>query len=154
VLFRSEVELSIRYRNQVAEIRVRDTGVGIPENELERIFKPFERIRFPGAPVVNGTGLGLTITKLLVDIMGGDLVVSANLGGGVTFSVWLMLSHVYQMQAEAAKEEKIYGYDGPERSILIVDDDPAHRGLIHDLLAPIGFSVVEAPDAEVCLNLL
>lgn len=149
-----EVELSIRYRNQVAEIRVRDTGVGIPENELERIFKPFERIRFPGAPVVNGTGLGLTITKLLVDIMGGDLVVSANLGGGVTFSVWLMLSHVYQMQAEAAKEEKIYGYDGPERSILIVDDDPAHRGLIHDLLAPIGFSVVEAPDAEVCLNLL
>lgn len=150
---KGEVELSIRYRNQVAEIRVRDTGVGIPENELERIFKPFERIRLPGAPVVSGTGLGLTITKLLVDIMGGDLVVTANPNGGVTFSVWLMLAHVYQMPSEVVKE-KIYGYMGQKRSLLIVDDDPAHRGLMHDLLAPLGFTVVEAPDAESCLSVL
>ena len=149
-----EVELSVRYRNQVAEIRVRDTGIGIPESELERIFKPFERIRLPGAPVVNGTGLGLTITKLLVDIMGGDLTVSANNGGGVTFSVWLMLARVFQRESEVVKVKKIYGYEGPKRSLLVVDDDAAHRGLMHDLLNPLGFVVVEVPDAEACLNVI
>lgn len=149
-----EVELSIRYRNQVAEIRVRDTGVGIPENELERIFKPFERIRLPGTPVVSGTGLGLTITKLLVDIMGGDLTVTANDAGGVTFSVWLMLAHVFQQRSEVVKAKRIYGYEGRKRSLLVVDDDAAHRGLMHDLLSPLDFVVVEVPDAEACLNVI
>ena len=149
-----EVELSIRYRNQVAEIRVRDTGVGIPESELERIFKPFERIRLPGRPAVSGTGLGLTITKLLVDIMGGDLTVTANGDGGTTFSVWLMLARVFQRQAEAAKIKKIHGYEGAKRSLLVVDDDAAHRGLMQDLLNPLGFVVVEVPDAEACLNVI
>jgi signal transduction histidine kinase/purine-cytosine permease-like protein/FixJ family two-component response regulator len=151
---KGEVELSVRYRNQVAEICVRDTGIGIPENEVERIFKPFERIRLPGAPAVSGTGLGLTITRLLVDIMGGDLTVTSNPNGGVTFTVWLMLSHVYTPEVDTAKVNRIYGYAGPKRTILIVDDDPAHRGLMHDLLNPLGFIVVEVPDAESCLQVV
>lgn len=151
---RGEVEFSIRYRNQVAEINIRDTGIGIPKEECERIFKPFERIRLPGAPVVNGTGLGLTITRLLVDIMGGDLSIQHNPTNGVTFTLWLMLAHVYQAHQDSAKVKKIYGYEGAKKSLMIVDDDAAHRGLMHDLLTPLGFVVIESPDGLACLNTL
>ena len=67
-----KVGLEVRYRNQVAEFVVWDTGIGISESDVERIFKPFERVREPGMAPVSGTGLGLTITRLLVEIMGGD----------------------------------------------------------------------------------
>ncbi|HBP91752.1 MAG TPA: hypothetical protein DD710_04245, partial [Alcanivorax sp.] len=51
--------MHIRYRNQVAEFTIRDTGVGIAEEDQQRIFRPFERVRKPGMPAVHGTGLGL-----------------------------------------------------------------------------------------------
>jgi CheY-like chemotaxis protein/anti-sigma regulatory factor (Ser/Thr protein kinase) len=150
---RGEVRLSLRYRNQVAEFRVVDTGIGIPEDEFERIFKPFERVRRPGGPAVAGTGLGLTITRLLADIMGGEIAVKNNPEGGVTFTVWLMLSSVDTPSRQELKPRHVYGYEGRKRSLLVVDDDPSHRGLIGDLLTPLGFGVVEAPDAEACLDM-
>ena len=145
------VKLSLSYRNQVAVFKVIDTGIGIPEEELQRIFKPFERVRRPGSPAVPGTGLGLAITRLLADIMGGDIVVKNNEGGGVTFTVWLMLSPVYDTVSKAPTSKQIYGYSGERKSIMVVDDDPTHRGLVGDLLTPLGFNIVEARDAEDCL---
>ena len=71
---RGSVSLTLRYRSQVAEFTVRDSGEGIAEENIERIFRPFERIRLPGESRV-GTGLGLTITRLLTEIMGGDISV-------------------------------------------------------------------------------
>ena len=149
-----EVRLSISYRNQVAEIKVADTGVGIPEEEMERIFKPFERVRRPGAPSASGTGLGLTITRLLADIMGGDIAVKNNPDGGVTFTVWLMLSHVVGGVQKPPKPRHISGYHGPSKSVMVVDDDATHRGLVGDLLTPLKFHVVEATDAQMCLAML
>ncbi len=152
---RGAIDFSIRYRNEVAEIRIRDTGVGIPVEEMERIFRPFERIRLPGVPATNGTGLGLTITRLLVDIMGGDINVQQNPdGAGVTFSVSLMLARVFRPQQQVVQVRRIYGYEGHVRTLMVVDDDAAHRGLLHELLAPLGFVVVEAPDAFACLNVV
>lgn len=149
-----EVKLSVKYRNQVAEFKISDTGIGIHEDEFERIFKPFERVRRPGNPAVAGTGLGLTITRLLVEIMGGDISVKNNNQGGTTFTVWLMLSRVEEPSQEELKPKQIYGYEGEKRSIMVVDDDATHRGLIGDLLLPLGFIVVEAPDAEACLDMI
>ncbi len=67
--------LIVRYRSQVAEFEVSDTGIGIHQSDLERIFEPFERGRDPAVRALPGTGLGLTITKLLTQIMGGELLV-------------------------------------------------------------------------------
>ena len=149
-----EVSFNVSYRNQVAEFIISDSGIGIPEDELERIFRPFERVRRPDMPSVLGTGLGLTITRLLTDIMGGDIEVKNKPEGGVTFTVWLALSHVYEPEIAPIKPRQISGYSGDKRSIMIVDDDPTHRGLIGDLLSPLGFAVIEAHDAEACLKML
>lgn len=148
------VELSIRYRNQVAEFKVVDTGVGIPESEMERIFRPFERVRLPDAPAVMGTGLGLTITRLLVDIMGGNIEVKNNPRHGVTFTVQLALSQSYKSDTQGRKTKEIVGYEGERISVLVVDDDASHRGLINHFLTPLGFSVVEAQNANDCLQML
>lgn len=148
-----EVSLTVKYKNQVAEIEVKDSGIGIPENEIERIFRPFERITRHDVPPTSGTGLGLTITKLLTDIMGGEIQVRNNPEGGTIFTVWLMLSDVITPDSEAKSNRKIYGYKGKQRIITVVDDDPAHRGLISDILTPLGFFVLEATSGKDCLSM-
>lgn len=146
------VTFSLRYRNQVAEFSITDSGVGIPEEEMERIFRPFERLRRPGMPSVAGTGLGLTITRLLTDIMGGDITVKNNEQGGTTFTVWLMLSPIMSPMLDRDLSRPVFGYEGERRSLMIVDDDASHRGLLSDILSPLGFTVLESPDADSCLS--
>lgn len=147
------VTLNFRYRNQVAEFTIRDTGVGIDEEDMQRIFRPFERVRKPGVPAVHGTGLGLTITKLLTDIMGGDLQVSSQPGMGSEFRLSVMLSSAPRGEPERTPDRPVDGYLGDRRTLLVVDDDPSHRGLISDMLTPLGFQVIEAPDGQTGLAL-
>ncbi|ANF59141.1 hybrid sensor histidine kinase/response regulator [Halotalea alkalilenta] len=150
---RGKVTLSFRYRNQVAEFTVKDTGIGIAEEDMQRIFRPFERIRKPGVPAVNGTGLGLTITQLLTGIMGGDLQVSSQPGKGSEFRLSVMLSSFTQGTQPRASDRPIDGYSGERKTLLVIDDDPTHRGLISDMLTPLGFQVIEAPDGRCGLDL-
>ncbi len=147
------IDFTVRYRNQVAEFCVRDTGAGIPSEELERIFRPFERLTDSHGPQVPGTGLGLTITRLLTDIMGGELGVSSQPGSGSEFRVSLMLSPVAGREA-AIEERTVWGYEGPEKTLIVVDDEPTHRGLLQDTLQPLGFKVIQASDGPTCLDML
>ncbi|BCD96540.1 ATP-binding protein [Marinagarivorans cellulosilyticus] len=150
------IEFTVRYRNQVAEFCIKDTGIGIPASEYERIFKPFERVRLPGVPQVTGTGLGLTITRLLIDIMGGELRLEPNKKStinkqyisGTVFTVSLMLSSADHHTPESAPSKIITGFEGGTKKLLILDDDPFHRGLVFETLTPLGFTVFEAPDIE------
>ena len=148
-----QVPLTFRYRNQVAEFSIADTGVGIDEEDLQRIFRPFERVRKPGIPSVHGTGLGLTITKLLADIMGGDIQVSSTPGQGSEFRLSVMLSRLNGPDPVHQERSPVIGYTGERKSLLIIDDDPSHRGLISDLLTPLGFVLNEAPDGETGMQL-
>ncbi|MFT5117056.1 MAG: signal transduction histidine kinase/FixJ family two-component response regulator [Kiritimatiellia bacterium] len=145
-----EVSFALRYRNQVAEFIVEDTGSGISNEDLERIFKPFERV---GQTNVSGTGLGLTIVHLLADIMGGDVSVTSHLGKGSTFAVSLMLSSIDSVVTTPAIQSPIIAYDGGAKTIFVVDDQAMHRSLMNDLLTPLGFIIVEAPNAKTCLQL-
>ncbi len=142
------VSLTLRYRNQVADITVKDTGEGIADENLDRIFRPFERIRSPGQNRA-GTGLGLTITRLLTEIMGGDISVISKPGDGSTFKVSLMLSSLHNASPRSisAPARRIYGYHGPRQKILIVDDDLSHRQVIRAMLSPLGFEVSDTGNA-------
>ena len=85
------VHLRLSWRSEVAEFTVQDTGIGIGATDIERIFEPFVRLDGPtnSAP---GVGLGLTITRLLTQIMGGELSVTSTPGQGSSFTVRLHLS--------------------------------------------------------------
>ncbi|MGB3623488.1 response regulator [Ketobacter sp. MCCC 1A13808] len=148
------VELQVRYRNQVAEFRVVDSGVGISDTDIETIFKPFERIYQPGIAPIPGTGLGLTITRLLTEIMGGEISVRSNPGTGSTFTVSLMLSRIDNPSFEPTLEQKVRGYIGPRKRVLVVDDDVYQRSLIVNILGPLGFEIAQAASAEECLSLI
>lgn len=148
------VEFHVHYRSEVAEFAVIDTGVGISDKDLSRILDPFERVRNIDAPNVPGTGLGLTIVRLLTDIMGGDLDISSTPGVGSCFKVSLMLSRISEPVMETPPQQLISGYSGPRKVIMVVDDDPIHRGLMADLLQPLGLGTCEARDAHDCLDAL
>jgi len=140
---RGSVTLTLKYRSQVAEFTVEDTGEGISPENADRIFRPFERIRTPGQSRV-GTGLGLTITRLLTEIMGGDINLESELGKGSIFRVSLMLStlHTASPNSVSAPARRIYGYQGRRRKVLLADDDDSHRQVIRALLSPLGFEVL------------
>jgi signal transduction histidine kinase/CheY-like chemotaxis protein len=145
--------LIVRYRSEVAEFEVSDTGIGIHESDLERIFEPFERGRDPAVRALPGTGLGLTITKLLTQIMGGELLVRSTPGQGSTLTCRLLLSEAVHDPALADQPRLVRGYTGPRRTILVADDDHAHLDLIRDLLTELGFLVVLAADGCSCLEM-
>ena len=149
-----QVSLAISYRSQVAEFMVTDTGPGISDYDMQRIFLPFERIRKPGLPQTPGTGLGLTISRLLADIMGGDIHVDSQSGRGSVFRLSMMLASVATPGPGVAPERKIVGYQGSGKTLLVVDDDATHRGLISEILTPVGFEVLEAEDGYACQRVL
>lgn len=148
-----EVRLAVRVPGQVAEFTVSDTGPGIAADQLARIFEPFERIAPRAGAAPPGIGLGLTITKLLAQILGGDVTVRSVPGQGSSFSVRLMLSHRSRGVAIAPPRRAVSGYRGVRRRILVTDDNATHRALLEDALTPLGFEVLAAPDAETCVQL-
>ncbi len=139
---------------------VTDTGVGIPEHELEEVFSPFiqgEKPRIDG----EGTGLGLAIVKRLVDFLGGTVSVRSTVGSGTTFYVTFPLrafpgAHEEQTEPQSGKSigderglsfDHVTGYIGDAKHILVVDHLEANRRLLTDLLVPLGFTVDEATDS-------
>jgi signal transduction histidine kinase/ActR/RegA family two-component response regulator len=147
------VTFAIHYRSPVAEFEVTDTGPGIRPDDLDRIFAPFERGALGAAQPQTGTGLGLTISKLLAGVMGGDISVKSQVGQGSTFRVKMLLSEVTNPTRMAPIERPPLGYYGPRKTILITDDDPTHRDLLREVLTPLGFILLSAPDGPSCLEL-
>ena len=147
------VQFVIHYRSPVAEFEVTDTGPGIQPDDLDRIFAPFERGALGVSQPHTGTGLGLTISKLLAGVMGGDIRVTSTVGTGSTFRVKLLLSEVTNPTRIAPVNAPIAGYHGPRKTILVTDDDPTQRDLLREVLSPLGFILLSAPDGPACLSL-
>ncbi|MEL6640712.1 MAG: ATP-binding protein [Pseudomonadota bacterium] len=154
---KGEVRLCVTYRNEVAQIAVSDTGLGIDPAFLPQIWKPFERER---SHKTKGSGLGLTITKLLVEILGGEIEVDSTPGEGSTFSVRLMLPSLSAESIQASEIDRdartlpVIGYRGTRKTIMAVDDDLNHLAFVSSVLEPLGFSVVVAGSAELALEML
>jgi len=148
------VRLDIEYRSQVATFTISDTGRGIAEKDLPRIYEPFHRGEAETIQRMPGLGLGLTITQLLTNTLGGEITVSSEKNKGTTFRVRLMLSAVERPSTAPAPERQILSYLGPRRTIVVVDDNEDHRDLMRETLAPMDFIVLTASSGPECLTLI
>ncbi|MBH1987201.1 MAG: response regulator [Burkholderiales bacterium] len=145
---RGQITLRLDARREVLRFEVLDTGIGIAPQDLERIFLPFERGSAGRRSSEPGTGLGLTITHLLTELMGGELSVQSTLGQGSTFTVRLYLREISPPAAPPRLATQhfrpVTGYSGPRRTLLVVDDQPIQRQMLAGMLLPLGFAVREA----------
>ncbi|MCP8890302.1 ATP-binding protein [Sphingomonas faeni] len=140
------VAVKVRYRSQVADIEVRDTGIGIAAGDLDRVFEPFERGNSAEAQSQPGIGLGLAITRVLASVLGGDIAVESTPGVGSSFRFRIMLPAPMVAPRAPVQGARITGYAGPPRTVLVIDDDPAQRAILQALLAALGFVVHTAAD--------
>ena len=140
---------------EMAVFEIEDTGPGIAPQDLERIFEPFSRGGHASASshAAGGTGLGLTIAKMLTDLMGGELTVSTTLGQGTVFRVRLFLPELQGARAPALPPTRA-AYDGPRRRILVVDNEEVDRTLLAHRLQGLGFDVLQAGSGAAALGLL
>ncbi|HEX6734496.1 MAG TPA: ATP-binding protein, partial [Azonexus sp.] len=147
---RGGVEFRVDYRRDMAVFEIRDSGPGIPAADLERIFEPFQR---GSTAPAGGSGVGLTIARMLTDLMGGELQVSSTPGAGTLFRVRLFLPQVHSAQAarELPKLNRI-GYVGVRRRILVVDNEKDDRDLLQNVLEPLGFIVDQAASGYEALQ--
>ncbi len=147
---RGEIAVCIEHSGEIARINVSDTGPGISPQDIERIFQPFQRAR--NTPhFTEGTGLGLTISRMISEQMGGELTVQSVEGQGSTFSLRLSLPTAMGAE-EQPRPSEIVGYRGPRLRLMLVDDQSEQRAVIRSMLQPLGFVVDEASDGEECLR--
>ncbi len=146
------VSFTVRWSGQVATFEIADTGPGVPEHDRERIFAPFERGEGRDVDAQPGVGLGLAISASICKILGGDLSLESSLGEGSCFRVKMMLPTAVNT-VSISHEARVTGYEGPRRSILLVDDDLNHLTVLRTLLQSLGFDVATATDGATALSL-
>ena len=130
----------------VLKVAVTDTGIGIPPDRIDRLFKMFSQVDSSTTRHYGGSGLGLSIVKRLTEIMGGSVEVRTEPGKGSTFSIAVPL--------EVVSWSPNFPQIGAGKRVLIVDDVLASRRSIGRKLPLFGYDVVSAGSAEEALELL
>jgi signal transduction histidine kinase/CheY-like chemotaxis protein len=128
-----------------------DSGIGIPADKLEAIFEPFTQL-VSDRQVKDGTGLGLNITKRLLELMQGRIGVESVLGKGSTFWMEVALSALLDDEVALEKTEShVVGYSGERKRILVVDDNVGNTLMLVSLLEPLGFELDTAQNGQEAL---
>jgi len=135
----------------VLSVRVRDTGIGIAAEKLDLIFEDFNQADASTTREYGGTGLGLSITRRLVELFGGNITVESTLGEGSAFTATLPFMLDTDAKATPLVEDlgRLVG-----ARVIVVDDNPTNRQLVHAMLSKVGAIVVDAESADAGLLLL
>ena len=148
------VRLSLRWEDGMACFEVADSGHGISPEDQEKLFDAFFQAD-AAKTRPDSTGLGLTISRDYVRLMGGDISVDSWLGEGSRFAFTIPLQVIELPPADTAETPDIVGLtpDQPGWRILVVDDDDNNRRLLTELLKGIGFEVQQAENGARALEL-
>jgi len=131
---------------------VRDTGIGIAAEGMDRLFRSFSQVDASTTRLYGGTGLGLAISRSIVQAMGGDITATSRVGAGSTFSFTLALTPCPPLEAPAFPVLPAHALAG--RRALLVDDNSTSRAVLGLQLREWGLDCVEVPDARQALTAL
>ena len=127
-------------------MKVSDSGIGMTDEQLSKLFKAFSQAESSTTRKFGGTGLGLNITKRFCQMMGGDVTVKSEIGKGSTFIIDLPANVKDEKQLAISKTS--IGNSSYTNTILVIDDDPVAGDLIKKSFVPQGFNVISTTDPE------
>ncbi|MEM7180376.1 MAG: response regulator, partial [Spirochaetota bacterium] len=162
------VEVKAELQGEVIHISISDTGIGIPEEKYQAIFRSFEQVDSASDRSFGGTGLGLTVTKQLVELHGGEISLVSQVGKGSTFTFTLPVSHEKAKSVDVEEEvvasvidkgddansEAEIPIGSSNYTIMIVDDEPINLQVLNNHLSLQKYSVLQANGGQEALNLL
>jgi signal transduction histidine kinase/DNA-binding response OmpR family regulator len=153
-----DVGLAVSRAGELVSLRVWDSGIGMSQEQLGRLFQAFTQGDSSTTRKYGGTGLGLAITRSFVRILGGDLTVESQPGIGSVFTICLPVAHVEKMPlAEAVAPDTAAAHEltrvATLGTVLVTDDDPGARRIIGSHLAREGYRVLYANSGPEALDL-
>lgn len=133
------------------EIRVKDTGIGMSAEFQKKIFDPFTRAASSTVSGIQGTGLGMSITKSIVNMMGGTIAINSKENEGAEIIINLTLKIVDEnLTVDNATVKKEFNFQG--KKILLVEDNPMNREIASEILTDSGFIVSFAEDGNIAVD--
>ena len=133
-------------------ISVEDTGIGIKEQNIDKLFNKFERLDLEDNITIEGTGLGLAITKKLVDLMHGKIIVQSVFGKGSKFTVCLDQRIVKNPTIKVEAEKIVDEVNAQNKKVLLVDDNKINLKVAERLLETYGIEVESVESGFACLD--
>jgi CheY-like chemotaxis protein len=141
------VDTFIQDEIEMIRFAVSDTGEGMSEEGVSKIFREYEQAERSTSAKHGGTGLGLPITKKLAELMGGDVIVTSVLGEGSVFTLYLPRECAQEFD-EVEEGNAIDKLEESEKVVVLIDDDVPMHDLIRRTLSKIGLTLVGATDSE------
>ena len=132
---------------------VRDTGSGIATADLERLFQPFTQVDGSSTRRFGGTGLGLTISRRMANIMGGDIAVTSTYGEGSTFTFSVEAEVVEWTHLAPAEAIEVEVGDGRHLSVLVVEDHPVNRMILEAWMGSAGHISATAENGQIAVDM-
>ena len=150
IVLRAQANRDQNSNQHLLKLEVEDTGPGIPPEELDRLFVPFEQTT-AGRKIKQGTGLGLAITRKFIELMGGEITAHSTVGVGTCFQCSIPIHRsLGEVVPVPTAQSQVIGLapEQPEYRILVVDDETDNRLLLLDLLTSVGVSVQQASNGR------
>ncbi len=139
------------------EIHIKDTGIGMNKDFLSHIFEPFERERTSTMSRTQGVGLGMSITKNLVDMMGGTIEVLSEVDEGTEFVLRFTFKLFDPKQAEPERQTSVEDackFDFSDKRLLLVEDNELNMEIAYELLCDVGFTVETAQNGQIAVEMV
>jgi len=142
--------------DQYVEIKfeVEDTGIGLTEEQANKLFQPFEQADASTTRNFGGTGLGLTITKNLIELQGGHINIESVYGIGSTFYFTLPYKTISRESASVRREEKVDAVEFAGKRFLLVEDNLTNQTIAKEMLKKIGVGIQIASNGQEAINIL
>ena len=165
VKFTDKGDISVSISSKIIEgdkrqitFKVMDTGIGMPQDKMDRLFKPFTQLEYTLSRKRDGAGLGLAISKKLVELMGGEIWAESMEGQGSTFQFTIPVETLPSEQLDLGEKNKAAVYESISSqkplSILVAEDNPSNQKVLVEMLKRLGYRADAVADGTEVLQAL